>query len=146
MDLKKKHAYKSILIFAFLGMFCIGIVFLISAPSTPFSAYKIETTEDIAVFFSEMNFKIDVSNIESKTSIIPNEFDQVFEEYNTLQQTQNCDLKNYAGKTVQIYTVPILNYGTTDHAVFATIIVHNKKIIGGDIHSAELNGFMHTLR
>lgn len=74
---------------------------------------------------------------------IPKEFDDVFTNYNAIQKTQGCNLEKYAGKRCKRYTYVVTNYpGQTDN-VRANILVYKDKVIGGDVCSLELGGFMH---
>jgi len=141
----KISPYKAATLLLLLGALLILLVFIAAPPNTPFANYTIESSEDAAAFLSDLGWEIDLNNISAQQSALPEQFDNVFLEYNTLQQKQNCDLTKYAGKEITIYSVPIVNYSDTTEKIYATILVHNKKIIGGDIHSANIDGFMHTL-
>lgn len=74
---------------------------------------------------------------------IPSEFDSVYESYNTLQKKQDFDLSKYKRKTVERYTYSITNYDGYKGTVLADVIVYKNKIIGGDVCSADVNGFVH---
>ena len=74
---------------------------------------------------------------------IPQEFDDVFEKYNEIQKQQGCDLSKYAGKRCKRYTYVIENYPGQAEGVRANILVYKNKVIGGDVCSVELDGFMH---
>ena len=77
--------------------------------------------------------------------IIPAEFDDVYEKYNELQKEQGFDLSLYASKRVKRWTYEITNYTGYENTGFihANILVYDGKVIGGDVCSTELNGFMH---
>ena len=68
---------------------------------------------------------------------IPYEFNAVYERYNNLLKQSGYDLSLYKGKKCKRYTylIPSLN-------ARANIIVHNGKIIGGDISGITLDGIM----
>lgn len=146
MESRKNYALKASICILLIGILLIIFVFLASKPDSPYSGYSISDQIDVASFLFNLGWETDSKHITSQNSVLPVEFDSVFEEYNKLQIQQGCDLVNYAGKEIIVYTAPILNYGNTTENIFATILVHNRKIIGGDIHSANLNGFMHTLQ
>lgn len=74
---------------------------------------------------------------------VPAEFDSVYESYNTLQKKQDFDLSKYKRKTVTRYTYKVDNYADYPGVVLADVIVYKNKIIGGDICSADVNGFLH---
>ena len=78
--------------------------------------------------------------------VIPSEFDEVYTSYNEIQKKQNLDLTPFRGKKARRYTYHITNYpGQTGQNadIKATLLVYDDKIIGGDVSSSELNGFMH---
>ena len=67
-------------------------------------------------------------------------------DYNALMQAEGYDLAPYAGKTVQQYSYEIANYPGYTQTGYLTLYVSEGRVIGGDIHTAALNGFMHALR
>lgn len=74
---------------------------------------------------------------------IPGTFDQVYETYNDLQLSQGFDLTPYRGKTVKRYTYIVNNYPQPVKNVRANLLLYDGKIIGGDICTLALDGFMH---
>ena len=146
MDFKNIPAYKAVLGIILTGVVLIILVFLSAPPDTPYTSYNISDTDDIMTFLSDLGWESDSMTITVQNSVLPVEFDDVFDHYNALQLQQKCDLSKFAGKEITVYTVQITNYGKNNEHVYATVIVHNGTVIGGDIHSAELNGFMHTLK
>lgn len=76
---------------------------------------------------------------------IPSVFDDVYEGYNKIQMEQGFDLKKYAGKEVERYQYVVTNYPNYSGKVRANLLVFDGKIIGGDICSIELDGFMHGI-
>lgn len=130
---------------------CLAIVLIVSIPQGDETTAKTknlkgETNEQRVEYLESFGWDVVDEPIESAEVIIPSEFDETYESYNLLQQTQGFDLSKYKGKRVMRYTYSVKNY-PTDSAenVCATILVSNKKIIGGDISSTSLGGFMHSL-
>lgn len=77
--------------------------------------------------------------------IIPIEFDEVYKDYNEIQKKQGFNLESYSGKRVKKWTYKVTNYPGYDEkndAIRANILVFNSLIIGGDVCSVELDGFM----
>ena len=83
---------------------------------------------------------------ECKAVTIPKEFNEVYEKYNKLQKQQGFDLEDYKGKTAEVYTYAVKNYGNKKQEVRANLIVCEGQLVGGDVCSAELDGFMQGLR
>lgn len=74
---------------------------------------------------------------------IPDEFDDVYTQYNEIQLKQGFDLRKYAGKEVERYQYPVTNYPGFPDYIRANLLVFQGKIIGGDVSSVALDGFMH---
>ncbi|MEG2643565.1 MAG: DUF4830 domain-containing protein, partial [Eubacterium sp.] len=74
------------------------------------------------------------------------EFSPVYDAYNKLQISQGYDLSEYCGLEAKIYTYSIVNYSGYTGKVVADLYVRNGEIIGGDVHSLALDGFMHGLK
>ena len=75
--------------------------------------------------------------------VIPAKFNDVYAAYNTMQQAQGFDLLPYAGEKCTQYRYRITNYPNTPDGVFATLLVFEGNIIGGDVASGAEDGFMH---
>lgn len=94
-------------------------------------------------FLASFGWEIEPEAEEIFEVMIPAEFDDVIIKYNDIQKEQGCDLQKYAGKRCKRYTYIVSNYPEHDENVRANLIVYGGKIIGGDICSLELDGFMH---
>lgn len=95
-------------------------------------------------FLRQLGWQVSEQPVEQKEIQIPEEFMDVYENYNNLQRESGYDLKKYKGQTVTRYTYTITNFpGRSD--VRANVLVFEEIIIGGDISSTELSGFMVAL-
>jgi hypothetical protein len=103
---------------------------------------KAAAEEDIKEFLSQYGWEA-TELLDRAEVTIPAEFDSVYENYNTLQKKQDFDLSKYKRKTVDRYTYKIDNYDGYNGMVLADVIVYKNKVIGGDICSADVNGFVH---
>lgn len=97
------------------------------------------TKADIPSYLSSLGYDFS-QNYTKTTFTIPNEFDMVYNSYNEIQQDAGYNLLPYRGKKCSMYTYEIYNhpFGKCN----ANIIVYNGEIIGGDISSVNLDGFM----
>ena len=107
---------------------------------------KVKTNEDRIKFLENCGWEVDENPIEEKKVIIPKEFSKIYKTYNNLQVEQGFDLSNYCGMEVTIYTYKIKNYSGYLGDVVAELYVLNYEVVGGDVHSLALDGFMHGLR
>lgn len=102
-----------------------------------------KTNEQRISFLETFGWEVEGEEDEIVEVKIPQEFDDVFEKYNEIQKQQGCDLSKYAGKRCKRYTYVIENYPGQAEGVRANILVYKNKVIGGDVCSVELDGFMH---
>ena len=77
--------------------------------------------------------------------IIPEAFDETYSQYLELQAGQGFDLTDYCGKRVKRYTYEITNYPTGEAGIQAGLLIYKNTVIGGDVLSPQLGGFIHGL-
>lgn len=94
-------------------------------------------------FLSQFGWTVANEPTEITTVTIPSEFNSTYEKYNDIQREQGLDLSKYQEKTCTRYTYQVLNYKDAAQGVRANLLVLNDKVIGGDISSVALNGFIH---
>jgi len=106
--------------------------------------YKnIKTNEDRINFLKQYGWEVNPEPVETVEIIIPKEFDAVYKKYNEVQKAQFLNLEKYRNKAVKRYTYEVCGYPGYTGRVYANLLIFSDKVIGGDICSAELNGFMH---
>lgn len=101
------------------------------------------TEEERQNFLAYYGWQTDGAPREFYEVTLPKKFDRVYENYNDLQKSQGFDLTRWRGKTVMKYSYRITNYEGCDGEVYATLLVYKNRVIGGDVASAALDGFMH---
>lgn len=97
--------------------------------------------EAAAAFLKDCGWEIERGSAESEDVYIPSSFSEMYERYNAIQLKQGYDLSKYKGERVIKYSFVITNYKGFDN-VRAHVLTWGGRIIGGDICSTELNGFM----
>jgi len=106
--------------------------------------YKnIKTNEDRINFLKQFNWEVNPEPVEAVEIIIPKEFDAVYTKYNDVQKAQSLNLEKYRNKAVKRYTYEVSEYPGYRGTVFVNILIYKERIIGGDVCSAEIDGFMH---
>lgn len=105
-----------------------------SAPGT------VKGNDDRVQFLESFGWQVVTSPAESSQVRIPSQESQVFERYNALQKTMGYDLTQYAGQTVMRYVYKVKNYPGATEPVYATILVANNQVIGGDITDTAATG------
>ena len=100
-----------------------------------------ETNGERLAFLAGYGWEAEEEPVELREVVIPDEFDDVYLRYNEVQKAQGMDLLPYAGKTCSQWIYNVTNY-PSEGAVHASILVLDGKIIGGDLSSTEIDGFL----
>jgi len=111
--------------------------------SVEYSYDKVKSSADAANFLAQFGWTVDGGNAKSATVTIPSEFDKVFTAYNEIQRAQGLDLSKYKKKELTRYTFVVTNYKDYKGVVYANVLVYRNKVVGGDICSADVAGFVH---
>ena len=105
----------------------------------------IKNNDDRVEFLAQFGWTVESEPIESAEVTIPETFDKIFLQYNEIQKRQGLDLSKYKKRNVMRYTYKITNYEGFDGTVYANILVYRNRVIGGDVCSADIKGFLHGL-
>lgn len=103
----------------------------------------VESNAERIAYLKTFGWTVEEEACEIVDVAIPTEFNEVYQNYNAIQKEQGFDLKEYRGKLVRRYTYVVKNYPDHPENVRANLLVYNNQIIGGDICSLELDGFLH---
>jgi hypothetical protein len=60
-----------------------------------------------------------------------------------MQKAQGLDLSKFRKKELTRYTLEVTNYNGYEGKVYANVLVYRNKVVGGDICSADVKGFVH---
>lgn len=154
MSLKISNKIKKILMFLLFSLL-IGLIIIFniyknankitqSQLSNPIS-FNGKTNKNRINFFKQYGWETSNEPSEISDVVIPQHFDDVFEEYNNIQKKQNMDLKKYKGKVVKHYSYEINNYPNHPNNIRGNLLVYEGQIIAVDICSLDLEGFMHGI-
>ena len=75
---------------------------------------------------------------------LPREPDEIMKKYNEIQKQQGFDMSSYYGKNVKRYTYIVTNYPQKPEGIRAHVFTYKGKIVGGDVCSLEIDGFLHS--
>lgn len=103
------------------------------------------TEKGRAAYLESCGWEVETPAISEEDVLIPKTFSDVFQNYNALQLSQGFDLSKYGGMEVKLYTYKVTNH-ESDDTVLAQLYVCKGQVIGGDVHSAALDGFMCGLK
>lgn len=151
----KSNRIKKIIIFIFLAALILFSIFTLKAITTDSNnqtsknvsvnkcSLNVKSNEDRVNFLSQFGWEVNPEPLEIVEVIIPEKFNATYENYNAIQKSQDLDLSKYKGKKCTRFTYQILNHKDSPKGTRANLLIFKNKIIGGDICSVELGGFMH---
>ena len=116
----------------------------VSAPASP-NPKGVRSNQDRIDYLSAYGWQVSEEPIATQELLIPEEMDASYDEYLALQAQQGFDLKKYAGKRVKRYTYEVLNYPTGEKGVQANLLIRKNTVVGGEVLSPQLDGFLHGL-
>ena len=104
-----------------------------------------KTEEQRQACLAALGWSADPEPCEVLEVIIPKEFDETYQNYNKIQTDQGLDLTRYRGKRCRRYSYMVHNHPSGDEHVRLNLLVCSGKIIGGDVCSMGLDGFLQGL-
>ncbi len=104
---------------------------------------KIKSNDDRINFIKQFGWEVEAQPLKEQQVVIPKDFDKVFAAYNEIQRKQGLDLSSFKKKSVMRYTYAVTNYPDYEGEVYINILVYRNNVIGGDVCSADVNGFVH---
>ena len=105
----------------------------------------IKTAEDRIAYLEGYGWLVDPEPIAVEELLVPEEFDETYTDYLTMQADQGFDLTKYCGKRVKRYSYRIQNYPGGETDVQAAILLYRNTVIGGEVLSSQPGGFIHGL-
>lgn len=106
---------------------------------------KVKSNEDRVAYLEYYGWQVNPEAVTVEELLIPEEFDETYKEYLALQSGQGFDLTKYCGKRIKRYTYEITNYPTGETGVQAALLIYKDTVVGGEVLSPQLNGFLHGL-
>lgn len=121
------------------------IALLADSGDTPSTNAPIGGTNDERVaYLATFGWSVNAEPTQAQKVHIPDTAEnEVFARYNELQRSQGFDLTDYAGKEVMRYVYEILNYPDAAEPVYASVLVCDGYIIGGDVTNTAPDGVIH---
>ena len=121
-----------------LFIICVGTICMVLA--------KDEDSGNIE-FLGEYGWEVRGECVEREKVEIPRVFDEVYNDYNSLQRLAGLDISDYKGKKAIRYTYIVTNFPneTEEKEIRANVLTVNGRPIAGDIMTVSLDGFMCSL-
>lgn len=135
------------LILVVTGIVVVLITFLsnhVEPSQSASSSVTCASSADGVKYLNSLGWETGASN--EKVITVPQQWNDVYQNYNEIQLEQGYDLTPYKGKNVTLYTYEIKNYDGYTEGIVADLLVCDGNLIGGDIcNTSAENGFMHGL-
>lgn len=109
-------------------------------------APRLRSTRGRCAYLAALGWEADEASEELRDVYLPERFDALLEDYNALQLSQGWDLRAAAGRTCLCCSYDLVNYPGWEGRVIATLYLFHGRVIGGDIHTAAVGGFLRPLR
>ena len=116
----------------------------VSASTVP-DPKGVKSNQDRIDYLTSYGWQVSQEPLATQELVIPEEMDGSYTEYLALQTQQGFDLEKYAGKRVKRYTYEVLNYPTGETGIQANLLICKNTVIGGEVLSPQLDGFLHGL-
>lgn len=84
-------------------------------------------------FLSACGWKVSSEPVEILTVLIPDNFDEIYKEYNALQRSSGFDLTAHAGSLCRQYRYRLLDHPEEKTEAYVTLLVREGTVIGGDV-------------
>lgn len=91
---------------------------------------KIESTQDIAAYFSGFGLEVDPAAITADKVKVPKKWDDSFSAFNEVVAQSGLELTKLKGKTVGKWLAELPALSTGEQTVYGVLLVYNQKAVG----------------
>ncbi|MDO4816492.1 MAG: DUF4830 domain-containing protein [Bacillota bacterium] len=145
IKLTKKDAVILLICFAILLIAAV----IICSSGTGFGKSEIinvSTAEGREEYLKGYGWEIDKASEDFQEILLPEEFGDNMKDYLKMQNEQGYDFSSCCGMECSKYTYVVTNYPNYSGTVYAVLYIRGCRVLGGDIHAADMNGFMHGIK
>lgn len=114
--------------------------------TTENTAAVVRSNDDRVAYLESLGWQVDPEPVETQEVRVPEELPEVLARYNELQKSQGYDLCHYGGKNLKRYVYEVENYPDPSDSYFATLLIYQNQVVGGDVSSSSQGGLMQGLR
>lgn len=122
----------------------VGALFLCAAAGRLNTPPAGDTTQERLAYISSLGWEVTGEERCEEVSL-PEHFSGLYMDYLELQRRSGFDLTPYAGRTLQRCCWQVSNYSGTNDVVLIDLLVCDGFVVGGDLRSTALDGFMEEL-
>lgn len=100
----------------------------------------------VATYVKSFGLEVDLSSLKIDNITVPIEFNEVYNNYNKIQQQQGFNLQNFKGKQLVRYTFPVTNHPKQTDDVYAEVLTYKGEVVAADVYSTNIDGFINALK
>lgn len=131
------------LFFLIIAAVAAAVLTVVGASRTGAAGVPVKGNADVENYIA--SFGIIISGAAREDTVtVPMQFGDIYKEYNELQRSQGFDLSGYKGKVLSRLTYPVKSENGDN--VFAEVLLCDGIIVGADVYSTSVTGFMKALK
>ena len=116
-----------------------------TAARTQTAQAAVKTEADRIAYLEQRGWIVSDEPVSVEDLRLPDTFHADYQDYLALQESQGFDLNALAGKTIKRYTYQVRNYPGLQENIWACLLVHDKRVVGGEVYSSQGDGFIQGL-
>lgn len=123
-------------------------LFPASSPSQREDAPGVEgvgSNGDRIAFLNAYGWEVEEEPASVEEIQMPDTLGEEYGDYLALQLSQGFDLEAQAGRRLKRYSYRVTNYPTGETDVLANLLLRGSTVVGGEVLSPEMDGFLHGL-
>ena len=133
----------------FAVAFISGLFVLLFRPGFNHETFHVSASMDSnearIEYLSQFGWEVSEHPLAAEPVLVPTDVEASCASYCALQKEQGFDIAQYAGQEVYRYTYEVLNYPTGETNVQVNLLTLDGRVVGGDVCTASLDGWMHGL-
>lgn len=124
----------------------IALILIIAIVTASALTKRLDSPKLRKEYLENLGYTVDESFTEEmKIIVLPISFSKVYLNYNELQKRNGFNLEKYKGFETTQYTIKVFDETKRDD-LYAHILLHNGRLIGGDIATTAIDGYMKGLK
>ncbi len=135
-----------------LALLCCCALSLVLPPSTAQAVASaapnpngVSSAQDRLDYLADWGWLVEETPLSVEELLIPEVLDDSYTDYLALQQSQGFSLEALTGERVKRYSYAVTNYPSGETGVQLNLLIHNNTVVGGEVLSPALDGFLHGL-
>ena len=139
----KSNQRRMLVLLGIIGLLAV-VYFAVCMQPAPAGGIAGATNAERLAYINSVGWTVEAEPLEIAEVTIPAQFNEVYTAYNELQKKSGFDLTAQAGEICTQYKYTVTNH-SAGSGVYLCLLVKDGTIVGADVSSAEMGGFMHGI-